>query len=303
MLGPAPGTVRFGTYNLFGLDAPLYSHAVAVIRELDPDVLAVQEVPGASPADAAAVLRRLGMDTGLRCVVGGDTALCYGGHGCHLGLLWRPGIDPVPGSLRGWGGGDFWHGLVLLTLDVGGTLVRHAAFHATPFGRVLRADQNERLCGLLRGAGASSGAEPLLVGADWNAECADRVAGGSLYEPCDPYQGVEWFDEMVHQCVWTYDPSGGRVHAADRGPGDVLWAGGLHDAAALLNASWTATAGHHPADVYGLHGVRRRIDAVRATVGVGPALRAHLVLDTDAAREASDHLPVAVDYAPSDLFR
>jgi len=170
---------------------------------------------------------------------------------------------------------------------VGGTLVRHASFHATPFGRVLRADQNERLCGLLR----SAGRDPLLVGADWNTQCADRDAEGELYEPGDPFAEVEWFDELVHQCAWTYDPSGRRVPRVDLTPGDVLWSGGLHDAAALLK------------DPFGIRGVHRRIDAIRVTADVGVALRAHQVLDTDAGRVASDHLPAAVDYAPSGLLR
>jgi aspartate-semialdehyde dehydrogenase len=299
MLRAAPGTVRFGTYNAFNLSASDWAHyqqVVAVISELNPDVLAVQEVLG-RPEEAVALLRKLASDTGLRCAVDGDTALAYGGHGCHAGLLWRQGIDAVPGSLRRWGGPDFWHGLVLLTLDVGGTLVRHGAFHATPFGRALRADQNERLCGLVR----TSGAEPALVGADWNTVCADRDAAGTLYEPDDPYAASEWFEDLVHQCVWSYDGPDGRVHAADRVPGDVLWSGGLLDAAAQLDASWQPTTGHHPDDVFARHGISRRIDAIRVTDGVVGALRTHHTLDTPAARAASDHLPAAVDYAPADI--
>jgi aspartate-semialdehyde dehydrogenase len=299
MLGPAPGDVRFATYNAFNLRAPdsaHYGQIVAVVRELNPDVLAVQEVLG-GPEDAAGLLRRLAADTGLHCVVGGDTALACGGHGCHLGLLWGSGIDAVPGSLRRWGGLDFWHGLVMLTLDVGGTLVRHGSFHATPFGRVLRADQNDRLCGLVR----TSGLEPALIGADWNTVCADRTDGGELYESDDPYADSDWFEDLVHQCVWSYDGNGRRVHAADRAPGDVLWSGGLHDAAALLRADPAPTAGHHPQDVFGQHGIKRRIDAVRVTASVAAALGAHGVLATPAALIASDHLPVAVDYAPGSI--
>ena len=53
----------------------------------------------------------------------GDAALAFGGHGYHVGLMWRDGIEPVPGSLRCYGGRDFWHGLAVVTLDVGGTLI------------------------------------------------------------------------------------------------------------------------------------------------------------------------------------
>ena len=38
---------------------------------------------------------------------------------------------------------DFWHGLGWVTLDVGGPVVRHAVYHASPFGKKIRADQSE----------------------------------------------------------------------------------------------------------------------------------------------------------------
>jgi endonuclease/exonuclease/phosphatase family metal-dependent hydrolase len=69
--------------------------------------------------------------------------------------------------------------------------------------------------------------------------------------------------------------------------------------AAGLRARWQPTAGHHPSDPYGVRGVRRRIDAVRVTREVLPALRTHQVTDTPLTRRASDHLPVTVSYDPS----
>src|SRR5260370_895194 len=72
-------------------------------------------------------------------------------------------------------------------------------------------------------------------------------------------------------------------------------------AAALPGADWHPTAGHHPADVYGAHGVRRRIDGVRVTGSLAAAVRAHQVLDTAQTRAASDHLPVTVEYLPRAL--
>ena len=213
--------------------------------------------------------------------------------------MWREGIEPVPGSLRCYGGRDFWHGLALVTLDVGGTRIRHGSFHATPFSPGLRADQNVRLVAAVT---RPAGEPPVLVGADWNTESADRILDGqawNLYEPADPYAGVEWFADLIYQCQWDYDERGRRRHWADRRPGDVLWAGGLHDAAAVTGADWQPTTGHHPADVYGAHGVRRRIDAVRVTGPLVPALRAHRVHDTEQTRAASDHLPVTVEYLPA----
>jgi endonuclease/exonuclease/phosphatase family metal-dependent hydrolase len=311
----SPDSVLFTTYNtlnLFQDESPAgrerYRMVVDAIRALDTDVLAVQEIRALDEHTARKRMRELAGDVGLCCTVtepsGEDRpALALGGHGYHCGLLWREGIEPVPGSMRCHGAEYFWHCMVSVTLDVGGTRVRHAAHHATPFGRRLRADQNEMLVALATGPPR---AVPTLVGADWNTECADRVRDEDsgdwvLYEPGDPYTTVEWFDEMINQCEWDYDERGGRQHRADRRPGDVLWAGGLHDVAAALSAPWQATAGHHPDDAFGAHGVWRRIDGIRVTRPVLRALRAHHVEDTDLTRRASDHLPVTVEYAPAAL--
>jgi endonuclease/exonuclease/phosphatase family metal-dependent hydrolase len=105
----------------------------------------------------------------------------------------------------------------------------------------------------------------------------------------------------VYQCDWDYDAAGCRRHWADRRPGDVLWAGGLHDVAALLGAPWQPTTGHHPDDVYAAHGIRRRIDAVRVTGQLVPAMRGHEATESEHAKAASDHLPVTVEYLPAAL--
>ncbi len=318
MTRTSAGSVRFSTYNMLDLFADRsaagrehYDLAVACARALDTDVLAVQEVRAQDPQTARARLRQLADDVGLSCTVPASRsgapriALAMGERGYHAGLMWRPGIEPVPGSLRAYGQGEFWHSLSYVTLDVGGPKIRHASFHATPFVRQVRADQNERLLAALR---TTAGGTPVLVGADWNTESADRVYDEAaqqwrLYEPRDPYSLVSWFDELVYQCQWDYDERGQRRHWADRRPGDVLWSGGLHDAAAVLRAPWQPTAGHHPADGYGARGIMRRIDAVRVSSQVAGALRAHHVESTDLARRASDHLPVTVEYAPAAIGR
>jgi hypothetical protein len=307
------GSVLFTSYNVLDLfedESPAgqehYRLVVESIRALDTDVLAVQEIRAKDRATARARLEQLAGDTGLACSVPGAgpsagrarPALAMGPRGYHVGLLWRDGIEPVPGSLRCYGRGDFWHSLAMVSLDVGGPVVRHAAHHSTPFGRQLRADQNERLVAAVRRP-----AGPTMVGADWNTESADRVydeATGTwpLYEPRDPYAGVDWFESMLFQCEWDYDEKGQRRHWADRRPGDVLWAGGLHDAAAVLGAPWQATVGHHPTDGYGRRGVHRRIDAIRVTQALTGALRSCTVTDTELTRRASDHLPVTVEYVP-----
>jgi endonuclease/exonuclease/phosphatase family metal-dependent hydrolase len=313
-----PDCVLFTSYNVLNLfedDSPQgrehYGLVVESIRALDTDVLAVQEIRAPDEPAAQQRLRQLADDVGMSCTVpepGREDrpALAMGAHGYHCGVLWREGIEPVPGSLRCHGPGYFWHSLARVTLDVGArVLVRHAAHHATPFARRLRADQNEVLVALVSGPPRDM---PTLVGADWNTECADRVRDEDsgewvLYEPGDPYAAVEWFDEMISQCEWDYDQCGRRRHRADRRPGDVLWAGGLHDVAAALNAPWQATVGHHPDDAFGVRGVWRRIDGVRVTRPVLRALRGHHVEDTELTRRASDHLPVTAEYAPQALAK
>jgi endonuclease/exonuclease/phosphatase family metal-dependent hydrolase len=310
-------SVLFTSYNVLNLyldDSPSgrehYDLVVESIRGLDTDVLAVQEIRAPDEPTAGERLRRLAGDVGMCCAVpaaAGEPAqpvLAIGPHGYHCGLMWREGIEPEPGSLCCHGPGHFWHSLASVTLQVGGVAVRHAAHHAMPFGRRTRTDQNELVASLA----TSPPRIPTLIGADWNTESADRVldeATGEwrLYEPIDPYAGVEWFGQMIHQCEWDYDQRGQRRAWADRGPGEVLWAGGLFDAAAALNAPWQASVGHHPEDPFGRHGVRRRIDAVRVTQPVVAALRGHHVEDTELTRRASDHLPVTVEYVPSAITR
>src|SRR6266851_2319521 len=125
----------------------------------------------------------------------GASAIGVGSHGYHVGLLWRPGIEPVPGSFA-HRNHDFWHSLASVALDLGGRAVRHAVYHAPPFGRKMRFDQNELIVAFLA---RPAGGPPTLVGADWNGESADRVQDEStrewlLYEPGDPYAAAEWFE-------------------------------------------------------------------------------------------------------------
>lgn len=320
----------FASYNLLDLfetdtepELDRYRQLREVIADLDADVLAVQEIRAPQAETARVRLRQLATDVGMKCVVPGldeegpgladgpgpddgpgRTALAAGTRGYHCGLLWRPGIEPVPGSFHESPAGRLWHGAGWLTLDLGGVRIRHGTFHASPFGRRLRADQNELLLAMLR-----SGPDrtvPLLIGADWNAESADRIVDETtgdlvLYEPADPFADVAWFDGLIHQCQWDYDWRGRRRHWADRRAGDVLFAGGLLDAAALLRAPWQPTVGYYPEDGYAARGILRRIDAIRVTRQVVPALRTYHVTDTPLARSASDHLPVSVEYVPAQI--
>lgn len=315
MSSTSPDSVRFISYNTCDLfettalrDQEHYGRVVQVIRGLRPDVLAVQEIKG-KPNRAQLWLRTLAHDTGLTCDVPPDgrgtpqAALAQGSRGYHSGLLWRREVEVVPGSFGQSGPGRLWHSAGWATFRYGDRLVRHATFHATPFDRELRARENSVLLSLLTDGPDSP--LPLLVGGDWNGESADlvpdEVSGERvLYEPRDPFADVKWQDDMIHQCYLSEEPGGAR-HWVDRSAGQVLLDGGLHDAAAVLRAPWQATTGHFTADGYGAVGIRRRIDAIRVTRDVVPALRAYRVDAGDRARQASDHLPVTVEFVPAEI--
>lgn len=315
--------MRFMTYNLLDYGLSQESSAFArcervheVIRLAGPDILAVQELiadhpdPATKSDLAGQRLRQLAEAVGLECdVEPGQLAVAVGNHRFHVALLWRSGITPV-GGWRALAGVNVWHSMAALTFDVGAhELVRHAAFHATPFGRHRRADECERVVSVMT---RPDGRPPGVIGADWNCVSADRVLEHGwvseddamedrwVYYDQDPYAGPDkrWHDDLVYQTRWEYDHNGRRRWWADREPGEVLYAGGLRDVAAALDAPWQTTVGHWPeGDPFG----PRRIDAVRVTSELVPALRHYEVVDTELALSASDHLPVVVEYDPAKI--
>jgi hypothetical protein len=218
----------------------------------------------------------------------GSTAVAATPSGFNVGLLWRSGIRPVPGSRRAYGRpGDLWHGLVMVTLDVGAPVpVRFASYHADPF----RPDR--RFSDAIRVARTVRGQLPVVIGADWNNVSADRRPGGEHYD-ADPFHGSGFYPELMHQIAWSDDAD--APPRVDRRSTEVLRRCGLHDAAAILNAPWQPTTGHWPGGRF----PNRRIDAIRVNEWVLPALREHRVVDTDLTRAASDHLPVVVTLDPA----
>lgn len=112
--------MRFGTYNLeklFSSDSPAELERQGlvcdVIRSLDVDILAIQEVHAPSAGKAAARLvewaRRVNM-TAFHSEPAWDAdpeqeinkiAIGVSPHDLHIGLLWRPDrVDVVPGTFR-----------------------------------------------------------------------------------------------------------------------------------------------------------------------------------------------------------
>lgn len=277
-----------------------WERTAAVIAGLDADVVALQNIGGPYPDEVVERMRWLGEATGLNVWVRepyqdedlynlGEPAVEPGGHGVGVGLLWRGDrVELVPGSLRTATGPELWHGLIAGMFDVttatATARIGCGSYQAPPVGRARRRDEAEQLVAFT--AAPPLVGVPLLLGGGWNTLGADRLADGSLYAP-DPYAARPWTEDLVHQCVWDYDEDGRRARwRADREPGDVLFSGGLRDAAAVL-ADRDPAAVSSPFASIG--------DTIRMTAGVAAAVRAHGVIDTEATRAAGTHLPVVVD--------
>ncbi|WP_405135524.1 hypothetical protein [Nocardia sp. NBC_01388] len=295
--------VRFASYNTldYGLsDAPeeidRRERVHAVVGSIDADVVAIQELRADGPEQAgraAGLLREIGEAAGLSCELpDGSAAVALGNVGFHVGLLWKPGIEPM--SWRAWSGRQFWHSCGRVVLDFGGPRVGHIAFHGRPFGKFARADEFERFAAVML---RPHDGYPTIAGLDGNIAYAHRASGGAWYDP-DPFAGQPVNRDTIHQCTWHTDEHGQRVFAVDRHPGEILTVAGIVDAAVATTAPWMPTTGHWYHDQ-----VDRRIDAILATPDLAPALLSYGVVSTDTARAASDHLPIFADYDPHSIVR
>ncbi|MEU6234477.1 hypothetical protein [Kitasatospora sp. NPDC047058] len=278
--------MRFGTYNLFNLgqlasreERERYDLLVQVIRGLDADVLAVQEIIGKDPEEAAGVLRRLADDTGMVCEAtrasstDPEPALGSSLHQFHVGLLWRPGVDPVPGTLGTCAGGvDFWHAMTTAVFDTGtgaAGRIRLGSYHADPFR------PSQRLSEAYRVLSAFQDGLPGGIGADWNEISSDRRPTGAYFDP-DTLPGQN-HRKVRYQA--RFDPANPTAPAvSDRSATTLLLQepGGLVDTAAVADVPWLPTTGHwltdgRRAESFG----PRRIDTLRITSDLAPAVRAH----------------------------
>lgn len=268
-----------------------------VLKEIDPDIVCVQEIRGHDPGHS---LSRLGDAAGLDWRATPGWIDCEDGHGLptaavaigdadfHVGLLWRPGITPVQGSWRqiGRAQGELWHAAAAIALDVGGPVpLTVVCCHLDPFRPEVRFSEAARIASLAAGKTA------VVVG-DYNGPSADRRTDGSFYDP-DPLEQRGWHDAATYQVAWNDDPNASpRV---DRRAAERLRRAGLVDAAAALDAPWRPSCGHWPDDPHG----PRRIDRILATAAARPALTSYDVVDTDITRALSDHLPVVVELDPA----
>lgn len=254
-------------YTAAEADTPRREAQRELLRALEPDVLCAQELllrtddPGDPALDA--LLGDFCDDLGMR------GRLAWSRSGCHVAVLWRPGIEIQDWTdYRHW---PFHHTAARARLDVGASSPLCAiSSHLSPFDPGQRAHEAQLL-------GA------LAPKDEWVIAGLDRNAPGENtgYDP-EPYADQPpGGRHQVHQLVWTEQwppPPGTPV---DRRAAAVLTRHGLHDLAPALGVPWTPTSGHHPADPHGL----RRVDALL----VSESLLAH-ARDCDVASPATGHL-------------
>jgi len=276
--------LSFNTLDLYGSDEksaqPRFRAIEKYLQASDADVVAVQEViaPDRDWQDKTQLAERhvhlLAEATGRICVCDdGVPAVGVGGGVHHTALLWRSGIEVVPGSVTRLGRADagMWHSLVAAVFDLGGPRLRIASVHLSPFSpawgemdaaQVLRA--------------INVGSTPGLVGGDFNGVGADPC-----YDP-DPYADVPWHPAQA----FALAPEGG----VDRRVARLLeHQGRLQDCARLAGAPWAATVGHWPGDRH----PPRRIDRWYGSWHLPPAaVTGYRVLDD--ATDLSDHRPIEV---------
>ncbi|WP_280422801.1 hypothetical protein [Nocardia carnea] len=142
--------------NLYGSDTAAeqqrFAGLEALIRARNPDVIAVQEIISTGEAEAAAAqrpipttqdktpgaiagLRRLAEAVGRDWSVAGEPAVAVGGIIHHTGLLWRDGIEAVPGTLHPLtrDGAGMWHCAIAAVFDFGGPKARIGSVQLSPF--------------------------------------------------------------------------------------------------------------------------------------------------------------------------
>lgn len=287
--------MRLMTYNLGGHRGPKRDLLAEVITSAAPDMVLVQEIAGDDPEGT---LWALASAAGLDAELAGMSPVAPSGGrsdaSSFVGMLFAPTVLPHPSTWRSYGS-EMWHTLLMGEVTFRhGWRVRVGSYHAPPARQRWRADEAERVANAAMKPHQRS--LPTFVGGDWNGLSADRVRdeqGRWVYHHPDPYPGLEWNPAFVHQCYWETGsdglPSGWM---ADRTAGEILWAAGMRDTAALAGpVDPVPTVGFAPGDPH----PRRAIDTVRVNQRGVPAVRGHQVLDTDQARRASDHLPVVVD--------
>ncbi|SEP53751.1 endonuclease/exonuclease/phosphatase family protein [Amycolatopsis saalfeldensis] len=273
-----------------------FAEVERMLRTIDADVLAVQEImagappfaPGAPGERAAAEqsLHQIADAIDRRCAVADEPVLALGGDRHHTALLWRKDIDVVPGTVARYGRSPdgMWHSMVTAVFDLGGPVLRVGSAHLSHYdpglswgwhdaGQVMRAmNRRDRI--------------PGLVGGDWNA-----LGASEEYDP-NPYtDDVPWHPD--HAFHFDHEDKPDR-HAAVR----LELHGRFRDCARILGVDWAPTTGRHPTD----NQPPRRLDRWYANRDFpDTAVSGFHVLAAETVGECTDHDPVVLQVDPAAL--
>ncbi len=314
------------TLNLYGSDdhaeQKRFRGLEALIRSRDADVIAVQEIIATGEAEAEAAdrttpttqdktpgaiagLRRLAEAVGRNWSVASQPAVAVGGIIHHTGLLWRDGIEPVPGTLHPLmrEGAGMWHCAIAAVFDFGGPKARIGSVQLSPFDQTwARMDTSQ----LLRVFNRDD--IPGFLGGDFNGFGAQKIIREGQYEwyDQDSYHGrfaPAWHPDYAYQL----DDNGELDRqAAVRLEHPRI--GRMRDCALITGTEWTPTTGFFSKDMH----PDRRIDRWYATHHVpDTAVTGFRVVPVDQVKttidgeliELTDHCPIEIDVAEHALAR
>ncbi|WP_326835160.1 hypothetical protein VSH64_09580 [Amycolatopsis rhabdoformis] len=289
--------VSVNAFDLYDGDDPAaeerFARLEALVRGLDADVLAVQEIvarePGPRDPDkrdlATTRLRRLAKAVDRQWKHRGEPMLALGGGIHHAALLWREGITPVPGTLDRYERADagLWHSLITCVFDLGGPRLRIGSVQLSPFDQAWGWSDAAQILRAMHGDSV-----PGFVGGDFNGLGTTTVVqpdGSEAFYDHDPYRNQPWHPEFAYQ----FDEHGNL----DRRVAFRLERlGGMRDCARIAGAPWTATTGFHPADNH----PPRRLDRWYATHHAPDfAVRGLTVVDHGVVGDCTAHAPVVLE--------
>ncbi|MEV6903397.1 hypothetical protein [Amycolatopsis sp. NPDC051372] len=289
--------VSVNAFNLYDGDTPAaeerFARLEALVRGLDADVLAVQEIvarePGPRDPDkrdlATTRLRRLAKAVGRQWKHRGEPMLALRGDIHHTALLWRDGITPVPGTIGRFERADagMWHSMVTCVFDLGGPRLRVGSVQLSRFDQAWGWSDAVQI---LRAMHCDD--VPGFIGGGFNGVGATTVPtpkGDSHFYDHDPYLHQPWHPDHAYQ----FDEHG---HLDRRVAIRLEHLGRMRDCARITGAPWAATTGFHPSD----HHPPRRIDRWYATHHApDAAVRSVHVVDHAAVGQCTDHAPVILD--------
>lgn len=144
--------LRIANFNAYKLspeevDSKTWESRVIAVREMAPDVLALQEVlvdEGSLPPErwdgaAAELIQRFADDCGLTANISvpgyahGTTMASNSARPWYTALLWRPDAVNIQ-RFRPYGAPDFFHGCTTATFDVGASKpLKVASYHGDPY--------------------------------------------------------------------------------------------------------------------------------------------------------------------------